>query len=192
MTDTLEFFKNYKAIIASYEQKLSSKDIQEYAIWNLNIILKHPKAIDIIAELIDSDINPDKIIKDARDANVLLYIKGIDRLNEEIIVSSPKYKDYSGLEISILSAFECVIRAINTPTTDSFRSCAICFFDLLFYYEQFSDESQEYFNKLIEHEILNQEKYLDFLSSNKQPDINLYHEEYNTQTFIDNVNKISY
>lgn len=161
-------------------RKLSIEQIANLKLAVFGFYFLLPNFEEVIKKYIQIDIDKKKLIVDIKTKNVADYRKAIEKSNAETDEYADDFEEAEPIEVFILEAF-----ADATSDLDDVKSLERLFYgiiDALDCYENFSD-NPEYWNSLMEKEIIFQLEILNIIKNQDIFDISIYQKKYINVTF---------
>lgn len=135
---------------------------------------------DVINRYININITRDQLSADIIIENLESYQTAIAKSNAETDEYAADYEEPEDIDIFILEAFDNLVA--DTDNTASLVSLFIGVINTLDYYENFSD-APEYWNNLLEQELVLQKEILQAIARNELPDSSIYEKRYDKVDF---------
>ncbi|SKB84159.1 hypothetical protein SAMN05660841_02631 [Sphingobacterium nematocida] len=155
--------------------KLSAEQQKFLKLLALEFYFQLPEALAVIEAYMHTPIDKDKLLDDIRNGTTCWYKEIMVKRTEELDEYADDYEELEQIPIYILNAFDHAIDDNNT--TEGVVQLFLDMINTLDYYENFSEEP-EYWNQLLEKEVVFQREMLAALASGGRIDPLIYQKRY--------------
>jgi hypothetical protein len=155
--------------------RLSTEQLKNLKLAVMEFYYLLPGFEDVVSRYIKIPITKDQLSTDISNGNLESYQTAIEKSNAEIDEYAADYEEPEALDIFILEALDNAVASTNNPA--SVAGLFLGVINTLDYYENFSDEP-EYWNKLLEQELLLQNEIVSAAEKNELSAHSVYQKQY--------------
>lgn len=180
MFDILSILTQHTAFLEDNLKKLDLNQKRSIGSAFAKFYLSLPNATKCIQEHLKIKITKEQLIQDLLNDNVQYFKDAIKKHNDETDPYAADFVELEPIEIFILGGLENCVNCLKKSHVS--RSNFLLIIDILDYCENFSDQP-EYWNHLLEDEILFQQKIVKQIAAGEILEENLYYERYKEVNF---------
>lgn len=180
--DIVQHIRAYTESLQTGFAKLSAEQRKLLKVMALTFYFQLPDAVNVIEGHIHGPIDKDRLLEDIRNGTAGRYKEITGKSNDDLDEYADDYEELEQIPIYILDAFDHAVD--DNPSSDGVVALFLGIINTLDYYENFSEEP-EYWNGVLEKEVVFQKQLLATLESGNELDTSIYQHRYGDVTFVE-------